>query len=75
MIRLAVALLLMLLAVPTGHAREGGLSDVQAARLVPPGLSLGPRDTTVPAWPLLREGETAGYLFDTGDLVSEPVRL
>lgn len=53
-------------------ARAAGIGEEELARLLPDGYSLGPRDREVPAWPLIKAGMVAGYIFETGALTPIP---
>ncbi|WP_448207021.1 4Fe-4S binding protein [Azospirillum sp. sgz302134] len=53
-------------------AGESGLSEALARQLVPPGMELGPRDRDIPAFPLVKAGQTVGYVFDSLDYAPLP---
>jgi transcriptional regulator of nitric oxide reductase len=72
-----VLLLLAGLALPAWADDTAGVSltaltRAQLARLLPGGLSLGPRDSKIPAFPILRRGEIVGYVFSTGAIAPMP---
>lgn len=74
---LLVLLLLAGLAAPAraddaAGASPTALTRAQLARLLPGGLSLGPRDPKIPAFPILRRGEIVGYVFSTGTVAPMP---
>lgn len=62
---------LLLLLISAGPARAA-LSEAEMARLLPDGYSLGEKDRQVPAWPLIKAGMVAGYIFETGSLTPIP---
>ena len=77
---LCLALLLILLAAGAATARENkppgsnliALTSAQLSQLVPPGVELGPQDSSIPAFPLLRGGKIVGYVFSTGTVAPMP---
>jgi hypothetical protein len=60
--------LLILLATGAASAQENkpsgssltALTSAQLSQLVPPGIELGPQDSRIPAFPLLRGGKSWG---------------
>ncbi|MGA9547373.1 MAG: hypothetical protein WBS14_06800, partial [Rhodomicrobium sp.] len=81
---LCLALLLILLVAGAGSATATAeenkppgssltaLTPGQLSQLVPPGVSLGPQDSRIPAFPLLQAGKTVGYVFSTGTVAPMP---
>ncbi|WP_448190676.1 4Fe-4S binding protein [Azospirillum sp. sgz301742] len=65
-------LTLLLLIVALADARAAVLSEDGLRRLLPAGVTLGAKEADLPAWPLLRDGALAGYIFETNDLVRIP---
>lgn len=70
--RLLVFAMLLLAGWGTALAGEARLSEATARRLVPPGMELGPRDKDIPAYPLIKAGQTVGYIFDSLDYAPLP---
>ena len=69
---LRALLTLMLLIVALADARAGVIGEDGLRRLLPAGVTLGVREADLEAWPLLRDGALAGYIFETNDLVRIP---
>ncbi|MQP65317.1 4Fe-4S binding protein [Niveispirillum sp. SYP-B3756] len=69
LLRLVLFLMLVLFAAP---APAAALTEEELARLLPDGYSLGEKEKTMPAWPLIKAGMVAGYIFETGSLTSIP---
>ncbi len=70
--RLFLTLLLVVTLPLAARAQGVVLDDETAAKLAPPGYDLGPKEKDVPAWPLIKAGMVAGYVYETGKLASIP---
>lgn len=71
----ALLLLMLLIAAPAAtfaQVRAAVLGEDGLRRLLPAGVTLGAREADPAAWPLLRDGALAGYIFETNDLVRIP---
>ncbi|MFA9217610.1 MAG: 4Fe-4S binding protein [Sphingomonadaceae bacterium] len=76
--RLAVSLLLALLALPgwMAPAQAGVMTKAEMARRFPSPMMVGERDSELPVWPLFRQNgtatELAAYVFESIDLAPIP---